>query len=179
LQRQREERAELRERQRDGLHSYELLDRGLDRSGAANDNADAREAERDELRAGFRRAAKETTRPRERDKPQPAPEFKERRRKEHHRVRDPADAIGSLGLGALGGIAEIGERFFDGLFGQNKGRPPRRQPEQREQQPANDPQPARATDRQQRAQEAELDEAARLFAYWEERRRSRGQRDRD
>lgn len=180
LQRQREERAELRERQQEGLRSYNLLERGTGSVRVANDNGDAEQATREELRAGFREAANEATQARDRAEhdQEAAPEFEHWGRNERHKVRDPIDSAGLMGLGALGAIAELGERLFDGFFGGSTAPRPRPQPEKRASRPANDASQARGSERQQRAQEADTEEAARLHAYWEERRRSRS-RDRD
>ncbi len=180
LQRQRDERAELKERQRGGLRTYDLLDRVAERTESANDNKDGRQAEREELRAGFRSAANETTQPRERDElEEPAPEFEEAGRSGRHRVKDPANAVGDLGTAAIGALADVVERLFDGfLTGGEQPRPRKVTPSRdTEKQPRTD-NSARATERQQKADEAVATEAEQLHAYWEERKRRRS-RERD
>lgn len=180
---QKMQRAELTARQKDGLRTYDLLDR----SDEPHDR-DNREARREEdgdeqgsVRAQFGAAARETTEPERgtgRDsRDEREPEVDHEPAAERHRVRDPLDAAGLLGLGALGAIANVGERLFDGFFGGVPKKPPRQHADQPK--PSADNRQARSTERQSRAEEQQADEAARLEAYWAERRRSRGRRDRD
>ena len=88
---------------------------------------------------------------------------------------EPASLRPLAGLGALTNIAE---RLFEGCLG---GGAPARAPERtkRQQRPSNDNPHARVADGKQRAEQSEAEEAARLHAFWEERRRTRRQRDRD
>jgi hypothetical protein len=177
LKQQREERAELTDRQKDGLRTYELLDRMEVRPGEEQ-LSDLTIERREELRAAFRSAAGEATERSHADeasREQARAEPEDARPNEKHKVRDPIDTLGLSGLGALGAIAELGERFFEGFFGGGSAKPT---PRPRPKQPSNDNSNARSAERSQRTEESIAEEAARLHAYWEERRRSRA-RDRD
>lgn len=177
LRQQREQRAELRGRQQDGLRSFDLLDHQQ-----AGDKTEQAKNDRAPLRDEFASAARETTNPREEgheDSQQCEPELDDAPGKDRHKVRDPVDAAGLIGLSALGAIANIGERLFDGFFGgpTHKSHPPR---------PKDQPRPsnenagqARTAERKLRAEELEAAEATRLYEEWQARRRSRGHRDRD
>ena len=107
---QKEQRAELAARQEQGLRSPQLLDllhgieRGEDKSGS---RAEAGDGAPVGVQKGFRRAADETC------KPDKEGERAEREHKvfaasshERHRVRDPANAIGDLGLSAISGTRD-------------------------------------------------------------------------
>jgi hypothetical protein len=189
--RQKEERAELTARQQQGLRSFQLLDRNYDRDDLfPTDRAEHREnmSAGDERSAAksFSEAARETCEPSQaakdseresRDEHQP--EFDETPNTERHRVRDPLDAAGLLGLGALGTIANIGERLFDGFMGGGaQARPRQAAPAHRQSKSAAQERKARATETQIRAVENQAAEVERLQAYWQERGRRRG-RDRD
>lgn len=184
LRRQRHERADLTARQKDGSRTYDLLDRS-DEPHDRDNREVRREEDGDEqgsVRAQFGAAARETTEP-EREtgrdtRDEREPEVDHEPAAERHRVRDPLDAAGLLGLGALGAIANVGERLFDGFFGGVPKKQPR-QPANDQPKPSPDHAQARGAERQTRAEEQQADEAARLEAYWAERRRSRGRRDRD
>jgi hypothetical protein len=173
LRQQREQRAELRARQDDGLRSFDLLDHQT-----AGDRTQQEQRDRSPLHDEFTGAARETTSRRDEreEEAQPhEPELREGGHKERHRVRDPLDAAGLIGLGALGAIAEIGERLFDGFLGGAARPAPKPQPKRSREERAHQP---RSTEAQQRSEEALATEAARLQEFWEQRRRSRT-RDRD
>jgi hypothetical protein len=174
LQQQRDERAELKDRQHEGLRTFALLDGGEESTQAGPLHRDA-----DNLKEGFGSAARETTQPKEREREERHERefaFDEAPRPETFKVRDGFDAAGSLGLGALGAIANIGERLFDGFFGGVPKQPAKQQdnrsrPEARQHD-------ARRAERQQRTEDKLAEEAAKLHAFWEDRRRTRS-RDRD
>ena len=180
LKEQREERARLRQRQSEGLHSYDLLDQADENERPSTAEPQRTREEQDKTRDAFGAASDETTtsreqqeQPRQEREAEPAHEFGHAN--ENHKVRHPLDTA-LVGLAALGAIANIGEKLFDGFFGGTPARePPKPQPRQTRR-PENAQ--ARATERHQRAAEAQAEEAAALHRYWEERRRSRG-RDRD
>jgi hypothetical protein len=183
---QKMQRAELTSRQEGGQRSFALLDPTYsdwfraEKLGGPTYRPDAK-SENEEVEQQFRSAAEDVCKP--------SPEREDRKAEEreafeaspheHHRVRDPANAVADLGLGALGAIATIGEKLFDGFLG---GVPPRKtrqhsdQPKPRAEQ---DGSQARSVERQSRAKDKVAEEAARLEVFWQERRRSRGWRDRD
>jgi hypothetical protein len=117
LESQREQRHELTERQRQGLRSYALLDEAYptpervpeaDRNNAVEPSTEKEQPDRFP----------------EIDRSETAGEQRSFERAERHRVRDPVDAVGMTGLGALGALASIGERLFDGLLGGGEVRTP-------------------------------------------------------
>ena len=178
---QKEERHELAQRQEMGLSSPHLLERQtrepvLDLA----DEIPRGEEKQLGLTEGFKAAAAETTGQDEGGfLEMPAPETAA----ENPRVRHGFDAVGDLGLGALGAIAEIGERLFDGFFGgsppANQNRPPQEapKPEPRSKSDiARDQAVARAVDAAIRATEADR-ERQQDQEYWRDRERSRGYRD--
>jgi len=174
LQQQRDQRAELKDRQHQGLRTFALLDGGDERAEATPHRGDG-----ENLKEGFKSAAREATQPKEPEREERHERefaFDEAPRPETFKVRDGFDAAGSLGLGALGAIANIGERLFDGFFGGV----PKKPAKQQDNQPRPDArqQDARRTERQQRTEEKLAEEAAQIHAFWEERRRRRS-RDRD
>ncbi len=174
---QKEERAELRARQKEGEASPHLL--GL---AFPENNKDGR-TESDELEGYFRLAGREVTSP----SGEQRPAFERHDDHHHHdhrrhlhdgessRVHDGASLAGGLGLGALGGIAAIGERLFDGFFG---GGPAVKRsdetPRERSKEAFN--QRARQNEEQIRGQEART-EAEKLLAWWQERRERKRERD--
>jgi len=179
LTRQKEERAELRERQGEGLSSYRLLDRlyPLEHESARGEQGRSGPFAVDE-RAAVQHVdpeidgpSREYTGRDEREDAAEQPEIHER-----FRVRDPVDALGGIGLGALGALASIGERLFDGFLGGGEARPLRRA----------EPQPSQASDdsntalkratAQTEAQTRAAEEAD-LRAWWDERRARRRERD--
>lgn len=179
LRHQREQRAELRERQQQGLHSPQLFDVIYSqRQGEANrdpsDHADSPNIAR------FGKAADETCEPgkaKADEHETPSPEPFEGSAHENLRVRPGLDMAGGIGLGALGALGEIANSLLDGLSG---GAPSKPKP-----QPAS-PRPNLKDERDRGARRAEAeikgaeaDEAARLAAQWEERRQGRRTRDRD
>ncbi len=181
LKEQREDRALLRQRQSEGLRSYDLLDQADEHMRPTTAETRRTREEQDKTKDAFGAASDETTNAREKEEhPQrqqeaePVHEFGHAN--ENHKVRNPLDTA-LVGLGALAAIASVAEKLFDGFFGGTPARePPKPQPRHTPR-PEKNAQP-RATERHQRAAEAQAEEAARLHAYWEERRRSRG-RDRD
>jgi len=172
LRQQREQRAELQGRQQDGLRSFDLLDHQQ-----AADKTERAQGDRAPLHDEFTSAARETTNPREQgheDPQQREHEQDEVSDKQRHKVRDPVDAAGLMGLSALGAIADIGERLFDGFFGGGSKPAPKPQPERAR---SEGPQHSRAAEAQQRADEALAKEAARLYEFWEQRRSRTRDRD--
>lgn len=179
LIRQRWERAHLTARQEQGQHSPQLLDKAHDRQDGSSEAAQAGR----ETSSAFGLAAKEVCNParaphaarEERSEPEPF----ESHSREHSRVRDGVDVASGLGLGALGAIAAIGERIFDGFFGGGEQKSPAPPPphdsgaEERRQD-----REARAAAAQVPSAEVQAREAAELHAYWQERARRRG-RERD
>lgn len=174
LLRQKEERAELRARQEEGLASPHLLDRAYPPL-TENDTS------REDMEGYFRQAGRETcSPPGERELPRDvAAEHGEIGREpsdESHRIHDGASASGMLGIGALGGLAEIGERLFDGFFGGGPAvKPSDESARNRERSNVADRR-ARQNEEQIRGQEAET-EAERLLAWWQERRQRHRDRD--
>ncbi len=182
LDRQKEERAELRDWQSQGLASTRLLDavHGEPTGFEANGSG---EYPGERVNALFGSAASETCNPRS-GREHVAEDVKEPENfaasgNEHHRVNDGASAAAGVGLGVLGAIAELSERLFDGFFGGGPAPKPVEKPPVRE---AEESVPKlslpRQTELQIRAQEAEAADAEKLHAWWQERRRSRGH-DRD
>jgi hypothetical protein len=175
------ERAELRRRQERGLSS--VLNLGSQPPPPRMlDTPNAYQAEAVPIGAfplgAFRRAAKEVVgKPKraEQERERPAPAFIQLRpvvtRAENPRVHTPVNTVGDLGLGALGALTGIVERLFDGFMG---GAQPRRETEQEhaarphasvEPTPQDDGVPS------SRTRQDEIDaEAARMVAYWNERR---------
>jgi hypothetical protein len=166
------------------LRSYDVLDEVFPHSEskrtAKNGHTTLDQDARNAATGKFREAAEEVC--------EPSPEREHRKAEEretleasshkHHRVRDPANAVADLGLGALGAIANIGEKLFDGFFG---GAPPKpRQPANDQPKPRaeHDVERAHSAERQSHAEDTLAEEAARLETFWQ-RRRSRGRRDRD
>jgi hypothetical protein len=189
--RQKEERAELTARQQQGLRSFQLLERSYDpdeHSNVGGAQPHERTLAEEDRRApeNFGAAARETCEPSQAAKEseresqdEHQPEFNETPNPERHRVRDPLDAAGLLGLGALGAIADIGERLFEGFMGGGaQARPRQAAPAHHKAKSAGRERKARATEAQSRAVESQAAEAEQLQAYWRERGRRRG-RDRD
>jgi hypothetical protein len=188
---QKHDRAGLRERQTKGIRSFDLLD------GAYPPHPSSHEAEkffstnavvatrrvrepwiqREDMRAAFRKAAPEVTAPAPRAKPErearPAPDDRAGGREPRFKVRGGLDAVGGIGLGALGALASFGERLFDGFLGggeTSKPEPRRRRIEKKE--------PEIETEVSgQKAIEARASEEAALQAYWNDRRQRRRERD--
>jgi hypothetical protein len=185
LAHQQEQRHGLHQRQDEGERSYHLLDaiypappagsRDRDGSGDKESGSD------DKLRDEFQQARDETCERAPDAIPEHDREEAEYDRmppQEHHRVRDPVDAVGSIGLGALGAIANIGERLFDGFFaGGEKPAPPKRIEPKQEPSFGERPENIRAVALQAKAQ-ARAEEEAQLAKEWWDERRQRG-RERD
>jgi hypothetical protein len=181
LARQKEERHELAERQEKGLASPHLLERQTREPVLELTNEATRDEEKQPgLIEEFKAAAAEITGQEEGGfLEMPAPETAA----ENPRVRHGLDSIGDLGLGALGALAEIGERLFDGFFG---GSPPANQNRAPQEAPKPEPRSksdaareqavARAVDAAIRATEADR-ERQQDQEYWRDRERSRGYRD--
>lgn len=121
LTRQREERQELRDNQERGVSSHDLLNRvnrepEIERPYLPGFQKDLAEDNQ------FERNAKNVTtdwdHPHlDKDHLYPEPPAPGGTPAENPRPRDPVDAVSGLGLGALGALAAIGERLFDGFFG--------------------------------------------------------------
>ncbi len=100
----------------------------------------------------------------------------ERHRGQRGKVRDPADTLGGLGLGALGAVAAIGERLFDGFFGGGE----RINAMASEQEPTgheHEGEAAQTANERQARVTTLSEEAVALKAYWEDRRHRRRERD--
>jgi hypothetical protein len=188
---QKHERAELAMRQDQGLRSPHLL--GVVYGSAAEvpdsesyetiEPGGAEQHSRENARTGFGAAARKVCEP----TPEVSPEAGDRGEAdlfetpnhERTKVRDGLDIAGGLGLSALGVIAALGERLFDGFMGGAEQARPRPAPS------ADRPKPtvqgerkARAAEAQIRAAETQAAEAEQLQAYWQQRGRRRG-RERD
>ncbi len=184
---QKQERALLAARQEQGLRSPQLLGAIYDREPGGGSvevgSEQDREQSREKSAASFRAAADETCEPnleadasRKREEAEPF----EASASERHKVRDPANAIGDLGMGAVGAIASIGERLFDGFLGGGEKQGARPAAPSRHPMPAHQkPDAARTAEVQMKATDAQTTEAERLHAYWQERGRRRGRVDRD
>jgi Relaxase/Mobilisation nuclease domain len=188
---QRMERADLRSRQEQGLRLPQLLDAayvpGRAAPGLETDGREAgegREESAENPSKKFRETAQETC------EPVAENSADTREHNEPHLYESPThgasklaggglDAVGGIGLGMLGAIAEVGERLFDGFLGgtdQARVRAPKR-PDQPK--PAGQEQKrARSAEVQIRAAESRAAEAEELQRYWQQRERRRG-RDRD
>jgi hypothetical protein len=183
---QKQQRALLTDRQEQGLSSPDLLDLVYGRGDHSRDDRPAAEIEesRETARSGFLSSARETCeRPSEQES-----EISERSdtrqpyespATESFRVHDGVNVLGGLGLGALGAIANIGEKLFDGFLGggEQTRHHPRPQPGPPKRSARNDS-AARSTESRIRSAEEQATEAEQLHEYWHERRRQRG-RDRD
>ncbi len=175
-----EQRHELARRQENGERAHHLLDTlypvqpGQTR-GHTQDQEKLLDAER--------RAAHEICEPEAERSDRKVRQDAEREDREDqpahelHRVRDPVDAIGGLGLGVIGGIATIAERLFDGFLGGAKAKapPPQQQPK-KEQLHSERPETIRAVQAQAETQ-ARAGEKAKVDGWWEERRRRGRERD--
>jgi hypothetical protein len=115
LDAQQTERTELRERQGEGLRSYDLLDReAAAREGEAWRPPENQEKPEQNIWSNFREAAEEVC---ARWDDLEIPRSPHITPAENDRVRDAVDAGDRLGGGLMGGIAIVGERLFDGFFG--------------------------------------------------------------
>jgi hypothetical protein len=176
LSSQKEARHELHARQDEGLSSPHLLDlvhRQVDdaRAGSAPVAGDA------SIREAFARAGEEVCASRAEGGSQEVefePSYEEDYSDARHGVKSADDVVGGLGLGALGAVAKIGERLFDGFFGAD---PRGRKPE-----PARAPAPAPEFKKENpfakvaaaAREQAEIEAAkAREREWWEERQRTR------
>jgi hypothetical protein len=174
---QRAERAELSDRQRQGKRSPHLLHAYTEVQAQASERTEKRQSRgKADISAGFKKAAREVTRPSPSVTPKNAPERNPFKGKESERVRvrGPIDMTTGLGVGALGAFAAIGERLFDGFLGGAE-------PAESQQQPVDDApreetRDAHASAAQQRAaaDEETAREAKALQEYWERRSRERG-----
>lgn len=174
LRQQRQQRAELRSRQQDGLRSFGLLDKAAqpEQATASRDRPIADEFRKAARNVGDKRSPKQ-----EEVRKLRVPKRKPRR--DHHKVREPFGAAAGMGLGALGALGTIGERLFDGFFGGPMHKPRAPKPDVRQRASNENATDARATEQKLRTEELEADEATRLYEAWQERRRTRGHRDRD
>lgn len=178
LQDQKVERAWLTTRQKEGLRSPDLLDLIYGEEGAHRHEKSQSTEQRQQ---GFRGAGQEVCAERE-----PAADFErhiepepfEHDGKERHRVRDPANAIGDLGMGAVGALATIGERLFESLLGGGTGSRPQAPAPTVSNKPDRSDNVARSAEKHMRTSEAEANEAEQLQRFWADRKRRRG-RDRD
>jgi len=181
LARQQEQRHELTERQRDGQRSYDLLDKlyPIGPETGRSEDRTLQNSTRDQLPDAFQRAGAEICDPageaatqRKREEPTPESDLP----REHHKLRDPIDSVGGLGLGALGAIASIGERLFDGFLGGGEGVAPRRKEATKNPAISERDNAQRAAAAQAEA-ESRATEEAKLRAFWDERRRRTRERD--
>ncbi|MEW6691083.1 MAG: relaxase/mobilization nuclease domain-containing protein [Pseudomonadota bacterium] len=169
LAQQKEARHELHAAQEQGQSSPHLLD-------LVARGADTRESAPDHARGAFAAAAEEVcARSAEQGSEELAPEAADEFHGEpHNGVKSADDAVGGLGLGMIGAVALIGERFFDGFFGADplgrKPQAPQPAPASQETKKENPFAKVAAAAREQAEIEAEK---ARERAYWEERQRTR------
>jgi relaxase-like protein len=192
---QKEMRAELAARQEQGLGSPGLLDRVNGHAGREADH-DSRpegnqpgqesfrsaETGRADHDHAFQAAADETCRPAS-DRgettqdwwPEEMPGMTSA---ENPRVRDGANVVGDLGMGMIGALATIGERFFDGFLGStppqgnhNQAPTPAPAREPQAETPRAHPFAKVAAAARQSAERQEEEQKNR--AYWEERERVR------
>nr|WP_246432976.1 relaxase/mobilization nuclease domain-containing protein [Rhodopseudomonas rhenobacensis] len=174
---QKEMRDELRDRQAQGLRSPDLLylnhdpDIVLERY---RQEAQEETVRADDVRSDFRQSAEEVCgrEDTQGDEHAPFATFAE-----NPRVRGGVDAFGDLGMGAIGGLATIGERLFDGFLGSPT---PQREsakpaPEPSQERPRENPF-LRVADAARKNAEA-MEEQQRNRAYWEDRGRDRGRWD--
>jgi hypothetical protein len=177
LERQKLERAELREWQSDGQRAYWLLDTFYPVPSRGSDADVSERSEGDnELTDGFRASAREVTdRTADEHPERPAREFAE---EEVTFCEESAPGrtkgLGDIGLGIAGALGVIGERLFDAFFGGGEtkmGDDKRNEPEPSKQQTAR-----RVAEEQTRAT-ANSEEEAKLLAYWRERRERKRERD--
>ncbi|MHB8267431.1 relaxase/mobilization nuclease domain-containing protein [Bradyrhizobium sp.] len=180
LARQTEERADLKHRQERGLSSPQLLDRRYPPGKARADMSEETRASRRDRAAGdFRRASREVgskgapSKTRRDDSAREG--FQPRVRPAAVKVHDGFSALGGLGLGGLGAIAEIGERLFDGFFGRSESE--NDMAVEREAKPDPEREAAQLAGERQARIVTQTQEAAALKAYWEERRQRRRERD--
>lgn len=177
LERQKQERRQLRDQQEKGISSPDLLARINSERNASRENLNPRDWTSD-----FHRGAGEvcnTQGPsgqsvsRNASGIEPEAPF-ESATHERHKVRDGLDVVGGIGLGALGAIASIGERLFEGLLagGETPKPPPRQEPVPHPEFP--EMRAARAAEIASTASRQESSEAQRLVDYWDERKRQRG-----
>ncbi|MEA2823015.1 MAG: hypothetical protein QOJ86_5019 [Bradyrhizobium sp.] len=180
LARQREERADLKLRQERGLSSPQLLDGRYPPDKARDDmSEETRPSRRDRVAGDFRRAGREVGRkgtPSKTRRDDSAREgFQPRVRPAAVKVHDGFSALGGLGLGGLGAIAEIGERLFDGFFGRSETESD--MAAQREAKPDPEREAAQLAGERQARVATQSEEATALKAYWDERRQRRRERD--
>jgi hypothetical protein len=174
LSAQKQERTDLGLRQKDGLRSPRILD-AVYRPGAQPTESSTPE-KLEHTPKTFRKTSKEICEPAS-DRHAFVPSVHGTPSGNRARVRDGLDAVGGLGLGALGAIAAIGERLFDGFFGGGETQATNAE--------AHEPVKSREEERadavslnaSQKAAESQSEEAARLQAYWQERRQRRRERD--
>jgi hypothetical protein len=176
---QKQDRHELTARQELGQSSPHLLDFAGDRTPETIVESGAGlEADPYGVSRAFNAAAQDTC---DRGASEPSEEEFERAvftTAENPRVRDGLDGIGGIGLGALGGLAVISERLFDGFFG---GSPPANQNQTPKPEPQPDRRPTAEARREQVALNRSIEAAIRAAEheekrdteFWRERRRER------
>lgn len=164
----REQRHELAERQEQGLRSYDLLDRMY--PAEAKPDQDARQNDKAERLSEIEhRGFPEADTPEKDD-----PERESTETPERHRVRDPVDSLGGLGLGAIGALATLGERLFDGFLGGGETRKPAPKAAVRDSGHADD-KAVRSAALADAERAARAEEQAKAEAWWRDRsRRWRG-----
>lgn len=199
LSQQKDERAELRQNQQDGVSSPHLLDMvnrhpsdrlvasaGYESTTSVEPRTEmAASAASDALAPIFRLAADEVCRP-DQDRGADNSLASEARsdgdpvredigHESSAGVRDGIDGVAGIGIGALGGLAQIGERLFDGFLGGGEVTKPAPQPH-----PQPSPQPEFKPENiftkvaaEARRQAEEQEKEARDQAYWESRDRTR------
>ena len=181
LRQQREERAWLAARQKQRLATPQVLSLAHEPPDQAN-KRERGEFPAERAKANFRAAALETTSPPGERKSNARPVgdvhvSAGRRTRERHRVKDGTSAAADIGIGALGAVAEVAERLFDGFFGGGAPAAAPEPPMETTRKSPEEDERARETEKQIRTGEEEAAEAARLHAYWQERRQRRRDRD--
>lgn len=183
LESQAKQRRTLKERQHQGLSSFELLDKAYQRAASVLQASGAPDGSA--VRSAFRDAAveigtKTSVRIRndvyQRDE-RPASHGRSTAEKPKTGVRNGVDSVSMLGMGALGALATIGERLFDGFFGDvQPQKESLRTPKGEEHEEERERDALHAVEAQ-KDREATMSEADRLYAQWQERRGRQRQRD--
>jgi hypothetical protein len=172
---QQELRSQLADRQSEGLSSPHLLDLAYSRDGATGSFENG--VETVAVAEVFRQSADEVCNRQDAFERADALEPVQTSA-EDPRVKSGIDGFGGIGLGAIGGLALITERLFDGFFGDKPA--PHGENAKSNQQPQAEPHQERPRQNpfQQVADAARrnaeiMEEQQRSRAYWEDRDRGR------
>jgi len=174
-------RDSLRERQQRGQQSHRILNT----TNPAPERAAGvpHTATNAPIREAFRGAAEHTTQPPDLTSARHRPAQQmgdgggpQRNAKDGKSVAFGKGGVADIGLGALGAIAAIGERLFDGFFGGGEKFEPPAPPPQPDHEKDRQDEAQRATASQQKTETRQAEEAA-LLASWAERRQKGRARD--